>query len=555
MAISDRTNGDRRARSASWGVRGLYVARTGFARLEIESLRGEIAEAPPLPSPLPSRYLASALGLLLATVDPDAAFTAGAIDESDRAPRPAPIAWSSPVRAIVDDDLLLPPPAPAPAEHDGAWRYLVPSTPYAQLPPRASLYLFWRDERVWPSPSSVVPGVGPAGAASFLLDLDAGARVTYSWTTDVSKAWNGLEQRISLIGAPRQAYAASAYLIDASERTVRAALLTAAAQSQPFLLGLPYEELPLSADASGTTLTVDTTALCDWALPGQRVLIESRDRSVRASAVVQSAGPTTIVVDPAPGAAGDRGGHVMPAMAVYLTPSQGMQRHIANVSHWQLSARAALFGFAGVDTMGVGATLTTFDGHLVYDERIDLGDDLAANGIETLGEILDAGALQIAVGGADVVDLLRDVRLESSDHHDWQWIKAFLLAIRGRQVRWLLPTWQPDLVFHSNPGASILKVKSATTAGAGDYLACWTISAAQRRLQILRTDGTVQYVRVDDVFDNLDGTLDLVLDATVTGTVRMISFLETVRLESDSVDVVWNGWAFATAFRARVVQQ
>lgn len=417
-------------------------------------------------------------------------------------------------------------------------------------------------EAVPDPPAPIVPGVGPAGAASFVLDIEAGATVTYSWRTDVIKAHNGFEQRISLGAAPAQRYNASAYLVDAAERTIRTALLTAPAQGQPFLLGLPYEELSLAADASGSTVFVGSTTLSDWVQPGQRVVVVGLDGTT-VDAVVQSSGPTTIVLDPAPGAAaGAEHGRIMPAMAIYLEPSQGLARHIVNVAHWQISARAGLFGYANVVAMGVGASVTTYGGFTVYSYRSDHGDDTAANSIQTLGEMLDAGALPIAMGGADVVDMLRELRLASSSRVDWQWFKLFLFTVRGRQVLFLLPTWRPDLVFDSNPGSFTLVVKSADTPGAGDFLAYWNDSQAQTRLQVLKADGSVQYVAVEDVFDNADGTLDLILDATVTGTVAMISFLELCRLESDDVAVTWGtaaggagGWSFESTLLARVVQQ
>jgi hypothetical protein len=48
----------------------------------------------------------------------------------------------------------------------------------------------------------VIPGVGPAGAATFVLDLEAGSQLTFSWRTEVQKALNGLEQRICDGDAP-----------------------------------------------------------------------------------------------------------------------------------------------------------------------------------------------------------------------------------------------------------------------------------------------------------------------------------------------------------------
>ena len=45
-----------------------------------------------------------------------------------------------------------------------------------------------------------IPGIGPAGAATFVLELE-GAKVTYSWKTDIEPSWSGLEKRICRRGA------------------------------------------------------------------------------------------------------------------------------------------------------------------------------------------------------------------------------------------------------------------------------------------------------------------------------------------------------------------
>jgi uncharacterized phage protein (TIGR02218 family) len=404
--------------------------------------------------------------------------------------------------------------------------------------------------------AGAIPAIGPAGAATFVLDLVDDLEVTYSWAVDVRKSLNGLEQRIQAGGdAPAQRYRASAYLVDGDERTVRTALLTAAATGQAFLLALPYEGLELAADATGTILHVGSTALSDWASnPGQRVAVLAPDGEL-VTGVVQNSTADTIQLEADPGTAGREGGRVMPLMAVYLEPQQGLRRHPVEVSKWQIAARASLFGFAGVDQMGVGAAVTTYDGFPVYDQKIDV-DGAAEGTILTLGEIIEAGGLPLAVGGASVIDQGRPIAISSDDVAGWQWFKRFIYTVGGSRLAFLRPTWQPDLVFDSNPGAAQLLIKSGSVAGAGNYLAYFNASLAHRRLQILKSDGSVQYVTISAAGDNGDGTITLNLSATVTGEVAMISFLETCRLERSDVTVRWGkGWRFASQLVARVVQQ
>jgi hypothetical protein len=316
-------------------------------------------------------------------------------------------------------------------------------------------------------PSTAIPGVGPAGAATFVLDLEIGSQLTFSWRTEVQKALNGIEQRISDADSPAIAYDVTAFLFDEEERTVRSALIVGAATSQPFLLALPFEGLEVSTGSVGAIVNVWSSTLCDWANPGQRVCVKAPDGTT-ALGVVQSATPSSITLDVAPGSAGVAGGRIMPTVAIYLEPEQGFTRHPIATSHWHIKALSALFGYANVATMGVGAAVTTYDGMPVYDRGIRLGGQ-TQQALLTLGTVVDAGGLRTVLGGASVVDELRPVRLEisTSDVALWQWFKLFLFTVKGMFAPFLRPTWQPDLVFDSNPGGATAQDQERSVAGCG----------------------------------------------------------------------------------------
>ena len=190
------------------------------------------------------------------------------------------------------------------------------------------------------------PGVGALGASTFLLSLQPGTKVIYGWSTDVITSYSGREQRQSAYGQPRQRYEGVAFLLDGADRDVRGAMMAGAASGATFTLALPYEELSLSADASGTILQVGSTEGVDWLVVGQRVVVVS-PAGVTAAAVVQSFTATTITLDIYPGALGVAGGAVMPLMQVLLEPQQGFARYPTRVDLWSLRARSAAFGWAG----------------------------------------------------------------------------------------------------------------------------------------------------------------------------------------------------------------
>ncbi len=234
-----------------------------------------------------------------------------------------------------------------------------------------------------------IPGNGPAGAATFTYALEGGIEVTYGWQTDVFKSFNGKEQRRSLLESPRQSYKGSAFLAGGNVRLHRSKLARYAALGQPFLLGMPWEELILTAASAGPICYVGAglLELCDWALLGQRVIVMS-NAGTSITGVVQavSTADHSITLDVSPGSIGIAGGRIMPTMAIYLEATQTFLRYVPSepVERWQLNARAALFGF---ETAALKATL-----------------DLEAP--QTNSGYLDHAYLQAREAGADGNDIL-----------------------------------------------------------------------------------------------------------------------------------------------------
>lgn len=412
------------------------------------------------------------------------------------------------------------------------------------------------------------PGYGSAGAATLALALEPGAKVTYSWGTDIFKSYSGKEQRANTTGPrPRQRFEGSAFLVDSSSRDLRGALQRAASAGSTFLLALPHEELVASADSVANTLTVPTTTLSDWAIVTQRVLVWGVDNST-VQGVIQAVTSTTIRLDVTPGSTGRTGARIMPLIQVLLDPSQGFSRYAVNVDLWSVRALANVFGWVGQDVMGIGSQIVTYsaggpvnvssltDSDLLIWDRPNLIEGTANESMLSLAEVVDLGALPFGIGGAPVPDWARPIKYASASAGEWQWLKAFFRQVLGRQKAFLLSTNRPDLVLVSASGPS-LTVESSTVSGGGDYTS-WYASQAHRRLALTKTNRTIQYVTVTSLTDNHDGTLTLALDASVSGTVSGISFLEQVRFDnsdSDDFPVVWNGATFSVDLIARTTEE
>jgi hypothetical protein len=216
---------------------------------------------------------------------------------------------------------------------------------------------------------SVVPGFGPAGVATLVLDIENGFTITHKWGTEIQRMGNGTERRRSTIDAPNQFFSGSALLVGNDPRAVRAKLAKFAAAGATFLLGLRHESLTIITSASGTSVFVPSAAmaLVDWAKPGQRVVVGSSTSFV--NAVIQSASGGTIVLDVAPGSAGAIGNVIMPAMPVFLESQQDFERYPMTAERWQFRAVAVIPDFAptraslALDTITVSSA---FDGVVIY---------------------------------------------------------------------------------------------------------------------------------------------------------------------------------------------
>lgn len=416
------------------------------------------------------------------------------------------------------------------------------------------------------------PGYGVAGAATFILGLEPGAKVTYSWGTDIFTSYSGNEQRVSMLRSPSRRIDGTAFVLDAADRDLKGALVRAAAAGSTFLLALPFEEVSIAADAPNTTITVASTAGLDWAIASQRCVVVGVDRSM-VRVIIQGVTSTTISIVTCDAnwnftfgtlsTTGRAGGRIMPCLHVLLDAAQGFARYATGVDLWSIRAKANVYGFVGLDSMGVGATFSTYfasaqiptsaltDDDLLIWDRVNEIDGTASESMLGRSEVVDLGALPFGIGGATVPDWQRSLKIRSSSTADWQWFKGFIRHARGQQGAFLLSTNRPDLAPVSY-GSAGLVVQSASVAGGGDYVS-WFASTAHRRLAVTSTVG-ITYVTVVDVTDNGNGTLALALDSVISGTISKVSFLELVRLDSDDVEVTWDGGTFTADLSVVTVQ-
>lgn len=412
------------------------------------------------------------------------------------------------------------------------------------------------------NPTVVLP-VGPAGVAVLAMATESGAKVTYSFQTNVLKAFSGKEARVGVVGAPRQTFSFAAVLDDDGTRQALSMLAGFAPSAPVFQLALAFEELTVvSSVGSGVFVNPAALAMCDWAVPGQRFVVIAKNGAVSPVATVQAAAVGTIGSDINLTAYALEGARVMPLVGVYLEPDQAFSRHVINAGRIELVARAIRQRYGSTTfqspSVGVGAAVAMFDGLPVWDRGVAL--ELAGQGIRSGSTILDLGGRVGSAAAFAEADWDRTLAIESHKQSEWQWFKRFLATIDGARAAFLLATGRPDLIAVGDASSGTLTVQGPPTANAPDYVGVWFSSAAHRRLKLVMMDGTVAYRSVTSCADNGNGTQSLALSSVLAGVIARVEFLELCRLETSDtgpleVLVTWEGTIFSSTLAARVVQQ
>lgn len=374
-------------------------------------------------------------------------------------------------------------------------------------------------------------------------------RWTLRWRTDVRTHANGTEQRAATATDPRQFFAGSFYLPDASYAEIRQDLSAGPAGS--FELPLVPEAVAAVNAITGTTVTVSAT-YAEHFTAGRRVLIvgpSGHGYKTTIGSVGGGGATLTMGASPPSGESYPAGvTAVYPLESVLLEDGQQLLRYPVNAGRWSYVARQE----TAREIAGTGASLTTFAGLPVLDRR-PLGAEATEQVIGGL-RWFDVGG---AVDSSTIWSRSQHVRAGASwliqAAAERQWWKLFLATVRGRRGAFLYPTWRPDLTVHTQPSGSASALRVVE-----DYSADWYPSLAHRRIQVEYADGSVGYFAVSSVtsgsgYDEL--SLATSFPSSIPGgSVSRVSFLETARLYDDEVTIEYGpGWIGRVSLAAVVV--
>lgn len=367
-----------------------------------------------------------------------------------------------------------------------------------------------------------------SGSRVSLVPLVYEAEFPERWTfpDDPMESLDGTEQVVAVAPNPVQTFSLL-YLLDEVDRQRMQALLFGA-QGQPLALPLWHEDIFTTAAASvaATSLAVTATTDSDFRVGGLAVVFESAakfDVLVLSSVATNSIGFTSTLLlnSYSPNA------RVAPVRLVQIVNDVSGQRYLN-----RLEAFRVAFQVIDNDTGMFAGSVSGWSSH---GGRVLLDDcNVApAAGVGTKFSqrvtILDAGTGKIAAFTNWQTNRRSSAKgFAARGRANYRKLKRLLLALRGRQVAFYLPTFAEDLTV----AADLLSTSTALDVVHHGFTKFVQARQGRDVLRVTFTDGT-SLVRGIVSSVELSSTVErLTLDATwpVTRTVAEVSRVEYFEL-------------------------
>ena len=386
----------------------------------------------------------------------------------------------------------------------------------------------------------VVTGLTPSAFTSGSLATDPTllrhrpeqpTRQRMQWRTDIHRAHDGTEARVSIWGAPRQTFDYQLrFVSDADLREIQRTLYGQLAST--LVLPLWHEPLTLDAEAaaSGTTLSMSLTN-ADFVVGDRLLLVNETTDAYELVSVDTISGAVTVTSPLA--STWPVGTSVYPCLLVTLADGSSTERSRVNAGETRATCTTLDRRALG----GAGGAVPAFNSLPLLDESpSDTGPAVDAFRLER--EEIDFGAKRRVFASQVAPEFggPRTFRIGSTTQR--QFWKAFLDTVRGRQGAFYWPSYRPDLELSAQPsqGASSLLITDS-----GDYVATRWPVAAMRSIMVRSADGVGQPFLVTNAVDNGNGTQTLTLGSSLTNTVlgstvNRIELMPTARLGSDLVE-------------------
>lgn len=358
----------------------------------------------------------------------------------------------------------------------------------------------------------------------------------YEWMTRILSSYNGTEQRIAHRSIPRQTFMVD-HLAD-SDETIQSwkYLFVTSLLSTATSLPLWAEAEGITATAAGAVATGDYAFMDDTLAVGSMLFMHP-DGETYETKTILSKTATEITITTTFANTYPSGSVVVPLESVYVDNNSGYNPGIVNTAKISINAVAII---NQVITGEGSAALATYNSKPLLDKVYQPGGDETFN---KRVERLDFGH-KIAQDYEQVyANVISGRSYTSRGREDRQWWKLFLETVKGSQKSFYTSTHRHDMTVTTQPGASGTDFQvgdDATVAGG------WENITSHTHMAFEMADGTTLYKQMDvgaATFDNGDGTHTVgVLSAfpaapTANHTIVKVSFLELVRLASDTVEI------------------
>lgn len=370
----------------------------------------------------------------------------------------------------------------------------------------------------------------------------------YEWTTDLVVSRNGNEQRIALRQIPRQTFKVN-YLADSDEEIQYWKVTLSRDLNAQWSFPLWHEAVQITAPVTALDVTVfaDFT-LMDDELGDPVMLILHPDGETHEKFIPV----LPRLADEAPLAAGSfandypLGSVVIPIEGCFIDNNSSYAAMTNKAATLSLNFVAVNYravdgkGAAAIPTHTPDAVLRPGAPTLPLLERRPTSTNAPSVFNENIERIDFGGKIELRTVEDDA-KIVNGRQYHSDGLAERQFWKSFINTIRGQQKSFYTSTYRPDMTIVVQPaiGGTTFIVKDDALVAV-----FWENKDSHSELSIQTADGTTQLVTIDPALtvDNLDGTHTVAFQPALTATplgstVEVVSFLELVRLGTDTVSV------------------
>lgn len=378
-----------------------------------------------------------------------------------------------------------------------------------------------------------VVGRGDVVVLPLSPDWASTVRHRLSYETNVMRAHGGKEQRVRLLDQPRQAWTMVIRALDASAVRQWESIIF---RQQPGRFAVPVwtdgQRLPSALPAGSVSVSGIDTADLDFVDGGLAVLWRSATEFEPITIVSVSAGALSLFSPT--NRAWPSGTRLYPAQLARLPSSQRLRRPAHYVAELEVSVEVI-----ANEGLIPQESASAYRGLAVMDTRPH-EPEAPEETWSRVVEVIDNGSAPYVVDDlTGYPDIVRPMRWLVGSRAEAKALRRWAHARAGRAVPFWLPTWRDDL----DQTQPLAAAGTQLTIRHVEFARFVSGRPARRDLMIRHSNGTTFYRRIVSASEINEAEEGLTLDASLgvianPGDLR-ISFLDLVRLDSDTVEIVW----------------